>query len=243
MTHHARGHMRDIVESQMRELALYDLMAPVREAESLREHELALANMAIQARKAKQRKEKEEHEQKLLRFVERMQHLYGDALFAYREDDRAVERFAVQQRARLLRNTGDIAAAYQYFHTTAPWDGIDFASYLKRRHPGLYRRVEEVFNYRALAIARRPRPARPGNRADERLSRDQRRYEGEATYYREMAFRRYEAERDFIEDLAERFPHLDDDQLIAELERFREEMEGKAQSDSGNTNKANVEEY
>jgi phage shock protein A len=220
-------------------------MAPIRALREEEERQRAIAEACRRAAAAKRRAAQLELERKRDHFLQYIRNLYGDAVYAYREEDEQLKRYALQHKQMLNQRSAQIVAAYQYFHSDVPWEGTDFVDYLKRRFPGLYLRVEEVFQYRALAIARKPKQKhrRQGNRADEKLSRAQRVYDDRTMLYREMAFRRHATERDFIDDLAEMFPHLTEDELQAELQRFRDEFEGSDDAYHGGASSPRFDEY
>ena len=234
---------RAIVEAKLRSLVVYEVMAPIRAQREEEERQRAIAEACRRAAAARRRSAAMEADRKRSHWVQYLMHLYGDGIFAYREAPGEVARYAGQHRQNLLQRAPEIVAAYQYFHSDEPWEGTDFVEYLRRRYPGLYLRVEEVFQYRALAIARKPKRPRQGNRADEKLSHAQRVYDDRTMHYREMAFRRHATERDFIDDLAEMFPHLTEDELQAELNRFRDEFEGSDDAYHGGASSSKFDEY
>jgi hypothetical protein len=78
-----------------------------------------------------------------------VQSRYSDQLFAWRNDDAIVTRYAREHRTELLNLKRTINSEYDAFHA----DDLDFAEWLQMNHAELYHRADEIFYYRALAVA------------------------------------------------------------------------------------------
>ena len=77
---------------------------------------------------------------------------YGDdVLFASREHDEVLTQYARDHKYELLASarTKTIVEDYEKFHT----QDLDFSEWLRATHPQLYVRIDEIFFYRARALA------------------------------------------------------------------------------------------
>ena len=134
--------------------------------------------------KERQRQIQEEEEAERRDRFRTIQSRYGDALFAWRTDHEALERFAREHQHELLdpRRQKDIIDAYTAFYD----DDLNFVEWLRLNHSELYHRIDEVFYYRVQALAEslgtQEKPRRPKLTPEERRAKFER--------YRERALER-----------------------------------------------------
>jgi len=104
-------------------------------------------------RQERQWQEAEAAERRHAMRLRELEDRYGDNQFAWREAQQFLECYATEHHDTLLAERDVIIAQYTDFVA----DGV-FIDHLRAQRPDLYVRADQVFRYRALAVALRPAP-------------------------------------------------------------------------------------
>ncbi len=107
-------------------------------------------------RHEKNRREAESARERIEQRLREIDDRYGDSQFAWREDQALLERYVAEHHDQLLAERDVITAQYTDFVADR-----SFIDHLREERPDLYARADQVFHYRALAVALRPIP--PGD--------------------------------------------------------------------------------
>lgn len=220
--------------------------ARAQEAEAERRAEV-LRRRQQQAQRERQHEAAEAKRRREVELLETTRHTrfraiqvrYGDQLFAWRNDEAALARYAKEHRSELLSPSREQEIIDDYISFTN--DDLDFTEWLRVNHGELYHRVDEVFFYRVRAIAestpKDDTPRRPKLTPEERQAKFERYRQRGLERDRIQAEDRMAAVRQKL-DLLQQFRDdldaydLDEDERERYIKEFEDDLLAQTEEDA-----------